>query len=59
MSVRDIVISSHRVTVFFDHHTASSTVTDQRRIERAVKTAMALAPHAVAEEVQETLPLAA
>jgi hypothetical protein len=56
MSVRDIVIASRRVTVFFDHRTAPSTVADQRRIEQAIETLMAPAPHAVTDEAQETLP---
>jgi len=56
MSVRDIVIASRRVTVFFDHHTAPSTVADRRRIEQAIETMAALARHAVTDERQETLP---
>jgi len=59
MSMIDITIAPRRVTVFFDHHKAPSTAGDQRRIAREIDNAMALAPYAFADEVQDAFPLAA
>jgi hypothetical protein len=59
MSMIDIAVAPRRVTVFFDHHKAASTAADQRRIAREIDNAMALAPCAFVDEVQDAFPLAA
>jgi hypothetical protein len=59
MSVMHLTVAPRRVTVFFDHHKAPSTAADQRRIAREIDNAMALAPCAFADEVQDAHPLAA
>lgn len=59
MSLMNITVAPCRVTVFFDHHKARSTAADQRRIAREIDNAMALAPCAFADEVQDAFPLAA